>query len=54
MNMQTGETASFSSPGWYFGETVFAPAPDAANEDDGVALAIALIAYVKQKTINMK
>ena len=42
LDSSTGEARTWSEPGAYPGEPVFVPAPDAREEDDGVALSIVL------------
>lgn len=42
LDLETGQTASWREEGCYPGEPVFAPAPNAAQEDEGVALSVVL------------
>jgi carotenoid cleavage dioxygenase-like enzyme len=37
-----GPTMGFERPGWYPGEPVFVPAPDAERENEGVVLSLAV------------
>lgn len=42
LDLETGQTASWREEGCYPGEPVFAPAPNASLEDEGVALSVVL------------